>query len=139
MFGYGATAAHQGYGLSNDGAARGGLIGFNVGLAAAAGLSTVYIPTYKSLGAMWLGAGIGFAASLPVYLLYAREGGPPAKRGLIFSGVATTLGVGAGALFTINSEDSASADVAPRFARIYGFSPFAVQKGAGVAVTGELQ
>jgi hypothetical protein len=139
MFGYGATAAGQGYGKSNDGASRGGLIGFNVGLAAAAGLSTVYIPTYKSLGAMWLGAGIGFAASLPVYLLYARDGGPPAKRGLIFSGVATTLGIGAGALFTLNSEDSASTDTRPQFARIYGFSPFAVDKGAGVAVTGELQ
>jgi hypothetical protein len=139
MFGYGATTAHQGYGRSNDGAARGGLIGFNVGLAAAAGLSTVYIPSYKSLGAMWLGAGIGFAASLPVYLLYARDGGPPAKRGLIFSGVATTLGIGAGALFTINSEDSASADAPPRFARIHGFSPFAIEKGAGVAVVGELE
>jgi hypothetical protein len=139
MFGYGATSAHQGYGRSNDGAGRGGLIGFNVGLAAAAGLSAVYIPSYKSLAAMWLGAGIGFAASLPVYLLYARDGGPPAKRGLIFSGVATTLGIGAGALFTLGSEDSASSDTAPRFARIYGFSPFAVEKGAGVAIAGELR
>jgi hypothetical protein len=139
MFGYGATAAGQGYGESNDGAALGGLIGFNVGLAASAGLSTVYIPTYRSLVAMWLGAGIGFAASLPIYLLYAREGGPPAKRGLIFSGVATTLGIGAGALFTFGSEDSASSDVAPRFATIHGFAPFAVEKGAGLAVTGELQ
>jgi hypothetical protein len=139
MFGYGATAAGQGYGLSNDGAALGGLIGFNVGLAASAGLSTVYIPSYKSLGAMWLGSGIGFAASLPIYLLYARDGGPPAKRGLIFSGVATTLGIGAGALLTYGSEDSARADAPPKFARIYGFSPFAVEKGAGIAVSGELQ
>jgi hypothetical protein len=88
-------------------------------LSAAAGLSTVYIPTYKALGAMWLGAGIGFAASLPVYLLYAGDGGPPAKRGLIFSGVVTTLGIGAGALFTLNSQDSVSADTQPQFARIY--------------------
>jgi len=139
MFGYGATAANQGYGRSNDGASLGGLIGFNVGLGAAAGLSAVYIPTYKSLAAMWLGAGVGFVASLPVYLAYAGDGGPPAKRGLIFSGVATTLGIGAGALLTLNSEDSASADPAPRFARIHGFSPFAVEKGAGVAVVGELE
>lgn len=139
MFGYGATTANQGYGLSNDGASLGGLIGFNVGLAAAAGLSTVYIPTYKSLGAMWLGAGIGFAASLPVYLFYLRDDGPPAKRGLIFSGVTTTLGIGAGALFTINSVDSASANSPTSFARVYGFSPFMVNQGAGVAVTGELQ
>src|ERR1041384_1007323 len=108
MFGYGATHSPQPYGISNDGAGLGGLIGFNVGLAAAAGLSTVYVPTYKSLAAMWLGGGNGFAASLPVYLLYAKDGGPPAKRGLIFSGVATTLGIGAGALFTFGSDDSAS-------------------------------
>ena len=139
MFGYGATSANQSYGQSNDGASLGGLIGFNVGLAAAAGLSTVYIPSYQSLGAMWLGAGVGFAASLPVYLLYARDGGPPAKRGLIFSGVATTLGIGAGALLTFSSSDSGSADVAPRFARIYGFAPFAVERGAGLAIAGELQ
>ncbi len=139
MFGYGATAANQGYALSNDGAALGGLVGFNIGLAAAAGLSTVYIPSYKSLAAMWLGSGIGFAVSLPVYLLYARDGGPPAKRGLIFSGVATTLGIGAGALFTFSSEDSASTETKPAFARVYGFSPFSVEKGAGVAVSGELQ
>jgi hypothetical protein len=139
MFGYGATAANQGYGRSNDGASLGGLIGYNVGLAAAAGISTVYIPTYKSLAAMWLGAGIGFVASLPVYLFYAKDGGPPAKRGLIFSGVATTLGVGAGALLTFDSEDSASADTTPSFARLYGLSPFAVEKGAGIVLSGELQ
>jgi hypothetical protein len=139
MFGYGATSAGQGYGKSNDGAALGGLIGFNVGLAASAGLSTVYIPSYKSLGAMWLGAGLGFAASLPIYLLYARDGGPPAKRGLIFSGVATTLGIGAGAVFTWDSEDSASSDAEPRFARVHGFVPFMLEKGAGLSVAGELQ
>ncbi len=139
MFGYGATAAGQGYGHSNDGAALGGLIGFNVGLAASAGLSTVYIPSYRSLVGMWLGSGIGFAASLPIYLLYARDDGPPAKRGLIFSGVTTTLGIAAGAALTFGSEDSASSDAAPRFARIYGFAPFAVERGAGVAMTGELE
>ena len=139
MFGYGATAANQGYGRSNDGASLGGLIGFNVGLAAAAGASALYIPSYKSLGAMWLGAGVGFGVSLPVYLLYARDGGPPAKRDLIFSGVATTLGIGAGALFTFDSNDSARDEAPPRFARIYGFSPFAVEKGAGLAIAGELQ
>ena len=139
MFGYGATAANQGYGRSNDGASLGGLIGFNVGLGAAAAASVAYIPSYKSLGAMWLGAGIGFGVSLPVYLLYARDGGPPAKRGLIFSGVTTTLGIGAGALFTFDSNDSARDEAPPRFARIYGFSPFAVEKGAGLAIAGELQ
>jgi hypothetical protein len=139
MFGYGASAASQGYGRSNDSAALGGLIGLNVALAAAAGLSTAYVPSYKTLTAMWLGAGIGFAASLPVYLFYVREGGPPAKRGLIFSGTATTLGVAAGALLTFGSEDSAEAHTTPRFARIYGFAPFALPKGAGLALSGELQ
>jgi hypothetical protein len=108
-------------------------------LAAAAGVSTVYIPSYKSLAAMWIGSGVGFAVSLPVYLLYAKDGGPPAKRGLIFSGVATTLGIGAGAIFTFDSEDSASADSTPSFARLYGVAPFPVEKGAGLMLTGELQ
>ncbi|RYZ05019.1 MAG: hypothetical protein EOO73_21765 [Myxococcales bacterium] len=139
MFGYGATHSPQPYGISNDGAGLGGLIGFNVGLAAAAGLSTVYVPTYKSLAAMWLGGGIGFAASLPVYLLYARDGGPPAKRGLIFSGVATTLGIGAGALLTWGSTDSAAADEEPRFAQLYGFAPLALPNGAGIQVLGALR
>jgi len=139
MFGYGASAAGQGYGQSNDSAALGGLIGFNVGLAASAGLSAAYIPSYKTLGAMWLGAGIGFAASLPVYLFYAGKDSPPAKRGLIFSATTTTLGIGAGALFTHGSTDSADVETAPQFARIYGFAPFAVERGAGIAVTGELQ
>jgi hypothetical protein len=139
MFGYGATSANQGYGRSNDGASLGGLIGYNVGLAAAAGVSAVYIPSYKSLAAMWIGSGVGFAASLPVYLFYAKDGGPPAKRGLVFSGVATTLGIAAGALFTFDSEDSASNDAAPSFARLYGFAPFPVERGAGIALTGELR
>lgn len=139
MFGYGSTHSPQPYGTSNDGAAVGGLIGFNVGLAAAAGLSTVYIPSYRSLAAMWLGGGIGFVASLPVYLLYAGDGGPPAKRGLIFSGVATTLGVGAGALLTFGSTDSADAHEAPRFAQLYGFAPLALPHGAGLQVLGALQ
>lgn len=139
MFGYGATHSPQPYGVSNDGAALGGLVGFNVGLAAAAGLSTVYIPTYQSLAAMWLGGGIGFVASLPVYLLYAGDGGPPAKRGLIFSGVATTLGIGAGALLTLGSTDSADADSQPRFAQVYGFAPLALPNGAGIQVLGALQ
>jgi hypothetical protein len=139
MFGYGATHSPQPYRISNDGAGLGGLIGFNVGLAAAAGLSTVYVPSYTSLAAMWLGGGIGFAASLPVYLLYARDGGPPAKRGLMFSGVATTLGIGAGALLTLRSTDSAEADHPPRFAEVYGFAPMALPSGAGIQVLGALQ
>ncbi len=139
MFGYGATAAGQGYGRSNDGAALGGLIGLNVGLATAAALSTVYIPSYRSLGAMWLGGGVGLALSAPVYLLYAGDGGPPAKRGLIFSGVTTLLGIGAGAAFTFGSSDSAAGEGPPRFARIYGFAPFAVENGAGLALSGELR
>ena len=88
---------------------------------------------------MWLGAGIGFAASLPVFLFYTKDGGPPAKRGLIFSGVATTLGIGAGALLTFDSEDSASSESEPHFAKLYGFSPFAVERGAGLLLSGELR
>jgi len=99
MFGYGASEAGVGYGRANDDASLGGLIGFNVGLVATGALSMIYYPTYGELGWMWAGAGIGAAVSLPVFLFYAKEDGPPAKRGFLFMGTATLLGIGAGALF----------------------------------------
>jgi hypothetical protein len=138
MFGYGGSSAGIGYGNANDRAALGGFIGYNVGLAATAGLSTVYIPTTLSLEWMWAGAGIGFAASLPVFLLYAGKDGPPAKRALIFSGTATALGLGAGALFTIDSREPVAAGHRPQFARVTAVGPLAQPKSVGLSVIGEL-
>ncbi len=114
------------------------MIGFNVGLAAAAGLSTVYIPSYRALSYMWAGAGIGAAVSLPVYLLYAGDNRPPAKRGLVFSGTATTLGIVLGALLAGTGSDSASSESDSHFARLDYILPMPTANGALLAFGGRL-
>jgi len=139
MFGYGASSAGEGFTRANDSAALGGLIGFNVGLAAAAGLSTVYVPTYRALTYMWAGAGIGAAISLPVYLAYAGNGGPPAKRGLVFSGVSTTLGIVAGALVAGTSPDRADSASDSHFAHIDYVLPVPTTNGALLTLGGRLE
>ncbi|MBN1605297.1 MAG: hypothetical protein JW940_01615 [Polyangiaceae bacterium] len=95
MFGYGASGTH-----GRRAAALGGLIGYNVGLVAMAGLSTAVVVSWYELGWMWAGAGIGAAASLPVFLFYTGKDAPPAKRGFIFMGTAATVGLAAGALLS---------------------------------------
>ncbi|MFW5738981.1 MAG: hypothetical protein ACOC1F_01300 [Myxococcota bacterium] len=72
MIGYGATEAGLDYGEANEGASLGGLVGYNVGLAAAAGISAIYIPSYESIGWMWAGGGSSSKASPP------PSGSPPA-------------------------------------------------------------
>jgi len=139
MFGYGASSAGEGYSRANDSAALGGLIGFNIGLAAAAGLSTVYIPTYRALSYMWGGAAIGAAVSLPVYLAYAGKGGPPAKRGLVFSGVSTTLGIAAGALIAGTAPDSADSGSGSHFAHLDYVLPLPTESGALLTLGGRLE
>ncbi len=146
MFGYGASKSGIGYGLANDDAGLGGLIGYNVGMAAAAAVSLVYVPSWNSIGWMWAGAGIGAAVSLPVYLFYAGKGGPPAKRGLLFTATATTLGLAAGAIFTsgtvgdyqVADNQDEDTDGAPGFAQLTSITPMAVPGGAGVQLGGLL-
>lgn len=110
MFAYGASPGSYGYGRANDWAAVGGLVGYNVGAVAAAGLGTSTLLSDRQLGWMWAGTGIGAAVSLPVFLFYAGDGGPPARRGFVFMGTAATLGLVAGAVFTAG--DSSVARVA---------------------------
>ena len=139
MYGYGASGKGLGYSRANDSASLGGLIGFNVGLAAAAGLSTVYIPSYRALEYMWAGAGIGAAVSLPVYLAYAGKDSPPAKRGLVFSGTATLLGIVAGALLAGTSSDSADSESTSHFAHLDYFMPMPTANGAMLSLGGRLE
>jgi hypothetical protein len=85
-----------------------------------------------------------------VFLFYTRDDGPPAKRGLIFSGVAMTLGIAAGAIFASPDDGpSGTATDGPGkacVASITGITPFVTPgygsggagKGAGLAVTGVL-
>jgi len=78
--------------------------GVAAGLVGAAALSMVWVPTYQSLTWMWIGFGAGAGVSLPVFLFYAG-GDHDARRGLIFMGTAATLGLVAGAVFTVDSKE----------------------------------
>jgi hypothetical protein len=142
MVGYGSTSGDLSYGETNEGASLGGLIGFNVALGAAAGVSAVYVPSWESIGWMWVGGGIGAAAGLPIYLAYAGSD-KPAKRGLIFQGITTGLGIAAGGIFSSRLQDTYgendTPDTAhPAVAQITGVAPMAVPGGAGVQMIGVL-
>jgi hypothetical protein len=104
MFGYGGSEAFSEFGAANDAMSTGGLVGYNVGLAGAAALSTIWVPTYESLGWMWIGAAAGSAAALPVFLFYAGGDHDP-RRGLIIMGTTATLGLIAGGVFTSDSKE----------------------------------
>ena len=88
---------------------------------------------------MWLGGGIGAAVSLPVYLFYIGDGGPPAKRGLLFSATATTLGIVAGGVF--GPEYGGHLGVGhsgESFATLEYVSPMPVRGGLGLQIGGSL-
>lgn len=142
MIGYGSTEAGLDYGEANEGAALGGLVGYNVALGAAAGISAFYVPSWESIGWMWIGGGIGAAAGLPIYLAYAGSD-KPAKRGLIFQGLTTTIGIAAGGIFSSRLSDAygqdSPSDDGPKVAEITGVGLMPVSGGgAGVQVMGTL-
>jgi hypothetical protein len=137
-FGLGASPAGVGFGRSNDWMARGGVVGFSVGLAATVGLSTVFVPTLDQLSWMWAGAGIGALISLPVYLFYLGDG-PPMKRGLVFSATATTLGIVAGGVFGPEFAKMGSLfGGGDGWARIDYVTPVPFEGGFGFSVGGSL-
>ncbi len=134
---------------ANDGMALGGLIGFNVLAAGAGALSTVWIPSYNQLGWMWGGYAVGTVASLPVYIFYAAAPDYDPRRGLIFQGVAGTLGLVAGALLgkadrpgalarDQDEKEEAERRRHPKLARVLGGSLMPVHGGVGASVVGEL-
>ncbi len=136
--GLGASEAGVRFSTANDWMARGGLIGFNAGLVLTMGLSTVFVPTLDQLSWMWIGGGVGAAVSLPVYLFYIGEGGPPAKRGLLFSATATTLGIVAGGVFGPLFGGVGSAGPSSGFARVDYWAPLFLRGGLGLQVGGSL-
>jgi hypothetical protein len=139
-FGAGASTARAPWGLTNDSMSLGGLVGFNVGLAGAAGLAaTVWTPSWNQLGWMWGGLAVGTVVTLPVYIFYANSDYDP-RRGLVFQGVAGTLGLAAGALIgNPNSSSVAANDLGPKkLARVLGGSVMPVPGGAGAQLMGEL-
>jgi hypothetical protein len=138
-FGLGTSKAGVGFSSSNDWMARGGLIGFNAGLAITMGLSTAFVPTLGQLSWMWLGGSLGAFASLPVYLFYLRDDGPPAKRGLVFTATATTLGILVGGIFGPSSRSRADATESSRWASVDYVMPMPVAGGGlGLSLGGSL-
>jgi hypothetical protein len=136
--GLGASDAGAGFSRSNDWMGRGGLIGFNAGLAATMALSTVFVPTLDQLSWMWLGGGIGTLVSLPVYLFYVVDDGAPAKRGLLFTATATTLGIVAGGAFGPQVGALGLGRSGSEFARVDYVTPLLVRRGLGLQVGGTL-
>jgi hypothetical protein len=136
---FGAGASNGAWSQTNDSMSLGGLVGFNVALAGAGALATVWTPSWNQLGWMWGGLGLGTALSLPVYIFYAGSD-HDARRGLIFQGVAGTLGLAAGALIGTPDKPGAMVenDDHPKFARLLGGGLFPVPGGAGVQAFGQL-
>jgi hypothetical protein len=103
----------------------------------------VWVPSYTSLAWMWICFGGGAAISLPVYLFYAGGDHDP-RRGLIFQGTAATLGLVAGAIFTMDSRDVATAApqklgaARPPFFQVTGGGLMPVISGMGFTVSGLL-
>jgi hypothetical protein len=106
-FGGGASNGDWGT-YTNDGMALGGLIGYNVALAGAVTTSLFYTPSWHQIGWMWGGMGLGMAASLPVYIFYAGSEDHDPRRGLIFQGVAGTIGLALGAILAPPKKDHSS-------------------------------
>lgn len=146
MFGYGATGGSSDYEHANDTAAIAGLVGYNVGMMGAAAYGAIAIPTATQIGWMWGGAGIGAAASLPIFLAYAGEGGPPARRGFIFMGTATTLGLLAGGILssdaidigTRRTEGGWAGPVGSKLGEIQAVMPVLSSEQVGVSLMGTL-
>jgi len=101
MFGAG-LASDKDY--MGNGAAIGGFISYNAGIAAAGALSIAgYTPAWESLKWMWLGDIIGTVATTPIYLFYI--GGGPAYHGLIANSLGGLAGLGLAAALTANLTD----------------------------------
>jgi hypothetical protein len=142
-FGGGASRASAPWSETNDAVGLGGLIGYNLGLAGTLGASLFWTPSWSQLGWMWGGMAIGTAASLPVYLFYINSTNDP-RRGLIFQGVAGTLGVIGGAF--LGRPDAATTAREERdeedryrhgqFARFLGASLMPVPGGVGASAAG---
>lgn len=144
---FGGGGSNGPWSQANDGTTLGGLIGYNLFLGGAAITSAFWTPTWRQLGFMWAGFGIGEAAGALVYPFYAASHGDP-RRGLIFQGVAGTVGAVAGAFIGYRRHSRAMAAQEQRedeeywqrhhFARIRGGGLLPVLGGAGASINGEL-
>jgi hypothetical protein len=116
-------------------------------MLAAGGLGAVTVPSANQVAWMWAGAGIGAAVSLPVFLFYVGDGGPPARRGFIFTGTATTLGIVAAGVFTSSAvkvgtrtqKPEMAANRAGYIAEVQGVLPVISRDQLGLSLWGSLE
>lgn len=139
MIGFGATTKGAKAGDVNEWGVLGGLIGYNVGLVATAGASFAYVPSWATIGWMWLGAAAGGVLGLPIYLAYAGSDAP-AKRGLIIHATLIGIGTAAGTIFSSHLSDgfAKAPSATPKMAEITGLGLMPVQNGMGVQLVGSL-
>jgi hypothetical protein len=101
MFGAGLASDSK---YMGNGAALGGFISYNAGIAATGALSVAgYTPAWESLKWMWIGDLLGTLATTPVYLFYI--GGGQAYHGLIANSLGGLAGLGLAAALTANLTD----------------------------------
>jgi hypothetical protein len=145
-FGGGGTASLTPWSQANDGTTLGGVLGYNLAFGAAAVTSAFWTPSWNQLGWMWAGFGIGEVASTLVYPFYAATHGDP-RRGLIFQGVAGSVGAIAGAFIghrdrpaQMAKEERDDEEYWSRHhvARVRGGGLMPVPGGAGATISGEL-
>jgi hypothetical protein len=147
---FGGGGSSGNWANANDSVMVGELVGYNIGIVAAAGISVVWTPSWNQLGWMWGGYGVGAAVSALVYPFYALTDADP-RSGLIFQGVLSLLGAAGGAL--IGAPEPKSQTQAPPiqqqpgytgrsnrpgFAKLLVPSIMPVRGGAGVSLVGEL-
>ncbi len=139
---FGGGASNGDWGQANDGVSLGGVIGFNVAVAGAVGSSFFWTPSWNQVGWMWGGWAIGTVASLPVYIFYAGSDEHDPRRGLIFQGVAGTIGLGLGAVLANPRRKTgyAAADdeVDDTPVRLLGGGLMPVKDGMGLQASGTL-
>ena len=89
-----------------NGAAVGGFISYNGGIAAAGALLAAgYTPAWESLKWMWIGDVLGTVATAPIYLFYIGDGAR-SYHGLIANSLGGLAGLGLAAALTANMTDS---------------------------------
>jgi hypothetical protein len=97
-----------------DGASVAGLVGYNAGILVTGALSAVYVPSWRTQGAMWLGDLAGTALGSVVYVFYLFSDDDP-KHGLIANSIGGLAGLGLSAALTADWKDGGSAFKPPPF------------------------
>jgi hypothetical protein len=89
----------------SDGAAVGGIIGYNAGIVVGGAVSLLHTPSWESQKYMWLGYGLGALAGCIVFPFYLGSDAD-AKGGFIGPALGGLAGVGIAGAITYNLKDA---------------------------------